>query len=448
MKVIDKIRNYINEQKKSGKLNSGDKLPPYRELTIMFQGSIQTVRSALVKLEAEGLVESVNGVGCFVNGKHPLSLAVTGFPETTIKNSQLQQLLDDYIKKSGLHINIKVFPTSETSSEALKSYPAILNLGEHFFSKTLMEFNKFSDYDEVMTKLQDFPYDMLKNSMPFFYFTHHIGVHNQTLKTIGMRSEDITSDFRWWSEYAKRCKRHHIVPASIFWPDNVDNVEYGKYNMFRFIDNLFFSLKINIDDLRDDIASMFKLPMFDGLAGRQLLQIIDDCQFSESIETDFFTKKEGMDFKIGSWINIPNERRDNNLLEQMHLVAYRYGNKKIHTIAPRQIQVHLLSSINNDEKKRLWDLVKVMVSKGFQKEFCALSGALSVRNDFTAEDYFWSSNSNMKEIFLPSQEDIILYEHKFSLPYTTVLTTVIELYKQKQLSVDATLAMMDKKFNI
>jgi DNA-binding transcriptional regulator YhcF (GntR family) len=441
LKVIDKIRNYINEQKNAGLLDAGDKLPPYRELTAMFKGSIQTVRSALAKLEIEGLVESVNGVGCFVNGKHPLSVAVTGFPKTTISHDKLQQLLDRYIKQSGLHIKVKVIPLTETSVEAVKNYPAVLDLGKHLFDRTLVDFNEFSDYADVIAELQDFPCDMFGSSIPFFYFTHHIGVHRQTLKTIGMQAENITADFSWWSHYVSSCKQHNIVPASIYWPDD-------KYGMFRFIDNLFFSLKINIDHLDGYIASMFKLPMFDGSAGRQLLQIINDCPFSEDAETSFFTKQEGMDFKIGSWINIFNERRDKELVDKIDIVAYRHGNKKIHTISARQLQLHLLPSVNVDEKERLWALVKLMISKDFQKEFCALSGALSVRNDFLAEDYFWSNNVNMKEMFLPSSEDIILYEDIFPLPYITVLTTMIELFKQKQLSADAALAMMDKKFMI
>lgn len=442
LKVIDKIRNYINEQKNAGLLVAGDKLPPYRELTVLFNGSIQTVRSALAKLEGEGLVESVNGVGCFVNGKHPLSVAVTGFPETTISHEKLQQLLNRYIKQSGLHIKVKVIPLAETSVEAVKAYPAVLDLGIHLFGRTLVEFNEFSDYDEVIAELQDFPCDMFGSSIPFFYFTHHLGVHRQTLKTIGMRPEDITADFSWWSHYVNSCKQHNIVPASIYWP----NSENRKYNMFRFLSSLFFALKINVDNLRGDVASMFKLPMFDGPAGRKLLHIIDDCQFSEVADGPFFTKKEGMDFQIGSWINISNEQRDQELADNIYIVAYQYGDKKINTIAPRSLQLHLSPTVNGDEKERVWNLIKLMIGKDFQKEFCALSGALSARNDFTADDYSWGSNVNIRDIFLPTSDDIMLYRHILPVPYTTVLTTVTELYKQKQLSADATLAMMDKKF--
>jgi hypothetical protein len=89
-----------------------------------------------------------------------------------------------------------------------------------------------------------------------------------------------------------------------------------------------------------------------------------------------------------------------------------------------------------------------MISYDFQKDFCALSGAISVRKDFLKKDYSWSKNEDMTKAFLPSPDDILIPEDIISQSYTALLTTAIELYKQKTISAEETLILMDKKFKM
>lgn len=66
MLLYQKIRNHIQELLASGALKSGSKLPSERRLQQTFQSTRTTVREALTRLEAEGLIYSQNRRGWFV----------------------------------------------------------------------------------------------------------------------------------------------------------------------------------------------------------------------------------------------------------------------------------------------------------------------------------------------------------------------------------------------
>ncbi len=60
--IFEQIRKLIVE----GKLRPGDKLPPERELATQMGVSRPTLREAINKLEARGLLEQKQGGGTFV----------------------------------------------------------------------------------------------------------------------------------------------------------------------------------------------------------------------------------------------------------------------------------------------------------------------------------------------------------------------------------------------
>ena len=77
--------NYILEQKNTGMLCPGDKLPSENELSERFQISRQTVRKALSVLEEEGIVRRIKGSGTYLHsgnrgiaeGKNTIALVTT-----------------------------------------------------------------------------------------------------------------------------------------------------------------------------------------------------------------------------------------------------------------------------------------------------------------------------------------------------------------------------------
>ncbi len=79
-KVFDQIRDLITQ----GRLQPGDRLPPERELTALFQVSRSSVREAILKLECLGFVEQRHGEGTFIK-------SVTDAPLTNFFEAMLQR---------------------------------------------------------------------------------------------------------------------------------------------------------------------------------------------------------------------------------------------------------------------------------------------------------------------------------------------------------------------
>ncbi|RKL61284.1 FadR family transcriptional regulator [Thermoanaerobacteraceae bacterium SP2] len=68
--VADELRSLINK----GVINSGDKLPPERELAVQFNVSRHTIREAVNQLQSEGLLKTIPGRGTFALEPNKLSL--------------------------------------------------------------------------------------------------------------------------------------------------------------------------------------------------------------------------------------------------------------------------------------------------------------------------------------------------------------------------------------
>ncbi|PWU43458.1 GntR family transcriptional regulator [Micromonospora globispora] len=62
----ERIANDIRTKIKSGELKPGDKLPSISELCRQYGVSTQVIRSAMLTLRAEGLVEGHQGRGVYV----------------------------------------------------------------------------------------------------------------------------------------------------------------------------------------------------------------------------------------------------------------------------------------------------------------------------------------------------------------------------------------------
>ncbi|MFC0005151.1 winged helix-turn-helix domain-containing protein [Micromonospora siamensis] len=66
-----RIAQDIRDKIASGEYAPGDKLPSLRELIALYGVSAEPVRSALLILQAEGLVEGHQGKGTYVTPRQP-----------------------------------------------------------------------------------------------------------------------------------------------------------------------------------------------------------------------------------------------------------------------------------------------------------------------------------------------------------------------------------------
>jgi len=64
--VAEKVINHVRAMVQSGNLKAGDKLPPERELTSIFNVSRPSLREAMRSLSIMGIVESRQGGGAFI----------------------------------------------------------------------------------------------------------------------------------------------------------------------------------------------------------------------------------------------------------------------------------------------------------------------------------------------------------------------------------------------
>ena len=71
--VVDAKRLYalMRQWLADGTYGPGDQLPTESELTAEYKVSRRTVRLVMIRLSAEGLLDSRHGVGYFVRGRRP-----------------------------------------------------------------------------------------------------------------------------------------------------------------------------------------------------------------------------------------------------------------------------------------------------------------------------------------------------------------------------------------
>jgi GntR family transcriptional repressor for pyruvate dehydrogenase complex len=100
IRIYEEIVRQIRTLVADGKLKSGDRLPPERELTERFRVSRTSVREALRALESTGLVEIRPGEGAFVRPVsvesliEPLAMVILAQREATTELYEARRLLE------------------------------------------------------------------------------------------------------------------------------------------------------------------------------------------------------------------------------------------------------------------------------------------------------------------------------------------------------------------
>ena len=101
------IESLIRQKILTGQLESGERLPPEKDLAAQFGVSQITVRTALANLEAESLISRMRGKGTFVTQNVPLSKQV-------IVTGDVQSFVDDSRKYKVKVLGIDKRKVSET----------------------------------------------------------------------------------------------------------------------------------------------------------------------------------------------------------------------------------------------------------------------------------------------------------------------------------------------
>jgi DNA-binding transcriptional regulator YhcF (GntR family) len=441
-RVIDRLRTYIVDRKESGHFNVGDKLPSYHELKEMFSTSYATVRSAMAALQEEGLVDLVHGNGTFIAGSRLLDIEIY-YQQTTPFPKEFSEIIDKYIKRSGLHLRVSLKDVSEIISYEKSPYPTgscravivVCPAGANFIMGA-SSFVEYPDYREVMNELEVSPDSERSASIPFFYFGQQMAFNERIMRETGLNAEDLTGDFKWWGKYAGECAKRGYSPISFRWDREA---KWTFYNLY----NLWLSLKVNEIDPIENIYELSK-PYFNCSSGRTLLQVFKDSSCEAAQDEAFYDGSAGMISTAGSWIAlaVKNGRLDKVCEDGLKIVPFKKGNRKIHSINANTLKTCFNPDASTEEKNRIWNFIKLLVSKEFQKDFCSISGALSVRKDMKASDYAWYAPQYAE--FLPGKDDIIV-NNVFDREQKAYLTALVEQFKFYGADRDTILKCMDHR---
>jgi len=443
LRIIDKIRNYINDKKMSSELKVGDRLPSSAEMMKIFGGSYATIRAALSKLEEEGLVDIAVGTGTFVAGARNLDIDIYCLT-TTLEFEKFEALLKKHILKNNLYINVRlkdvfnlierkeiISPNQERKVILVECAPEM-----NYNISGLYNFIGYEGYEELQNSLINIPSNYTSAALPYYSSSSQMGINNELLQQAGFSLEKITGDFAWWDEYVKSCKLKGIVPASCIWEKN------SKWP-FGSLYSLLFSLKLNESGSPDALYKQ-QSPYFHTKGGKRFMEIMDDC---ECVSADspklFFNGGSGINFMLGSWITAQNKKRKNINVDNLKIVPYYFGRKKICNMLVNSLRTYLYSGITEEEKQRTWKFLKMLLSRDFQKELCSLSGMLSVRKDIEPEDYSWYCEEYAA--FMPTENDIMIYNNIFSRNMKAYFTGLFEQFKFYGADKDLILKCMDAK---
>lgn len=113
--IYEQIATQVRSQIVQGSLEPGEALPSIRSLATSLRISAITTKRAYAELEAQGLVETVPGKGCFVAGVDPellreerlrsveevLAFAAARAREAGVTDDELHEMLDLVLEEGG-----------------------------------------------------------------------------------------------------------------------------------------------------------------------------------------------------------------------------------------------------------------------------------------------------------------------------------------------------------
>lgn len=439
--IYDKIKKSINTQLKEGRINPGDKLPSYSQLCKKFNVSYASVQYAFKEFEKDGLVERKQGVGTFLKGSSPLNVEIY-LDTSAFPSEKLEPLLNSFIAKADLHINVTVKNTLDAyNAKRLNKTRRVAIVQDtvypHFNIGSSLDLSSFKDYKFVAGHLRSFNESHYNLALPFHCFSFQIA-HNPLLtKKLGFDKAIDGKNWEWWDDYVRVCRQNNIIPAVKSW----DIHALWSFSHFK---ALLFPLIINE---RKESGNLLKLPLFQTNSGKNLLKIMKSHltmpRGSEN-ERDFVKGNVGISVSEGSWIAAHYKNKFNLPDKAIKIVPYKFEDRKICFITEQYLKPFICADIKPDEKKRVWELLKIFVSREFQIKLCKMSGAISVRKDMKPEEHPWNTREDFNAFF-PEKNDITINHDMFNERVIAALSALYEQYEFFGADEAQILESMDKK---
>ncbi len=439
MLIRDKINNYLRKLEQEKKIRPGEKLPSYSEICQLFNITYTSAQRAFKQLEQEGRINVVKGVGSFLNGGKVLDVDIY-LTRTTFDFKEMQKIFEHISDKNDLNLKITLKDIKSLKKDNYGSCPdehkVIISEVDPWFQTTgsLMDYSAFEDYSNVIEKLK--LYDMEYNNfqLPFYFFTYQGAVNTKVLKEAGFKKKiESFSTLEWWDELVVACKNKMQIPA-------VKHFETGELWLFP----LFMISVLMMLQKRKSLKTLFKTPFFDTLIGKRLFEITDNFQTLTENDKGYHPLMGAINLDIGSWISVQYKKQFNISDDDFYIVPLKCGANKIMHYSLVPLQTFVSSKITENEKDRVWCLLKNLLSKSIQKKIVAQTGAISVRKDMTIQDHKWVCRDDFKAFF-PSKGDIFVSNSIIPNEKIAVLGALYEQYEFYGANGDTIRKCMDQK---
>ncbi len=446
MKIVDQIRGYVETGLNDGSLKPGSRLPSNHELARIFSITYNTARLSLQKLAREGLVEVKNGSGSYIAGASELKVLINLHP-TSISFKEMHRLLKKHTANADLHLDFE-FQAVEKLAEPNRirdisqNYKAALSLhsdvvNEQELPATLL--SQFEDYHRVAGQLNDFSGSGRETALPFSCISYQMGVNRKLLAEAGYELTDLTLDFAWWDDFVAGCRQRGLIPASI------DYVEMAARVFYNFIPLMLALMPYDERRYHGD-GKLWNSP-----EGRCILQVAKDSEWISNILWDkrsFYQNGAVLNPFVGSWILVQNgvAERPDKRVDELAIVPYRNsGGRTPFLIHTEYLKAFMRPDMSIGEKKRVWELMKIMVSREFQLDYCGAAGLISARKGIYPGEYFWNRSGQGEAFFPKAGDPVFSINELFTLTQRTAFSVLLENWKFFGSSAKETLLRLDDK---
>ena len=447
MRVLDRIRKYIEDGIRDGSLQPGTRLPTCHEFMEISEGSYTTVRNALAKLQSEGLILVRNGIGTFLAGGDTLTVRLHIFNKA-LSVENFTELVRKHRLEERLNIHLNILPTEKLDDpdyyhEILQKKQAVLTVyseSERLYHLPAVQLSAFPDYRQVVSDMQIQDEQIARLALPFSKTYFFMVANRRLFQKMGLSTDDISFTSGWWQTYLDACQKHGIHPVSQAWPPNTISRFSSLYGLLFAICNC--KGKVSND----------ALPFFDTPAGRKFLDVVRSIYFYPVVPNpgSFFCGGSGICLYVGTWFSVQNHllSRPDVSVDDPVVVPFCIQDCNIFPSGLMRMEAYWDNGFRQEDKNRVWELMKILLSREFQLDYSNKSGFLSPRRDIDVSEYSWNANHQW-DAAIPGKEDIVFYEQNvFSPEVTAALTVLLEDFMSGDISKDRLLHRMDLKKSV
>ena len=437
--ILGKLRKHVNKLRNSGQLMPGDKLPSMPRLARELHSCYASISRAIKILEQEGLVDVHHGKGVYLRGRSRLRVELFidetrfmgQFYEELRRQADQKQLFIDLVLRDFREENYCEPVLSENNKFALVAHD---DWG--IKSGNIIDYSRFDDYNQVCAqfKTYELPQDNLHIPLASIYY--QAAVNTQLMKQIDFSMEPDFSCLDWWQDYVTHCKNCNFQPISMQW---------RKFALWNFSFMLPWIMPLIIRS-RNSRKNLFHPPFFNTTVGKRILSTMNDFNMGSTYTDELFLYGESpITFSVGSWVTRQLDGIKFPLPSKyLKIVSTRPDGRRFCSRRLTNIRTFSYSGVAEDELLRVWELIKLMVSRPLQLLLTGETGLVSVRRDISPGEHSWVTCENYLEFF-PDSDDPPYSFHALPRELIAALSALFECYHFLKGNIDEIAALMDEK---